>query len=108
VLKYTHNGLSAEILTTCTTLVNWRADLIRIEDNDETSNIYNMFYLKVSFHVFNYKDKQDRNRHPPSRNVFPKRLNVQYELKTLVVIGNHCIGSCKSNYHTITGKTALK
>ena len=31
-----------------------------------------------------------------------------YELKTLVVIGTDCIGSCKSNYHTITTTTAPK
>ena len=36
-----------------------------------------LFYLKVSFHVFNSKKKYNRSRHPPSRNVFPKRLNVQ-------------------------------
>ena len=30
------------------------------------------------------------------------------ELTTLVVNGTHCIGSCKSNYHTITTTTALK
>ena len=28
-----------------------------------------------------------------------------FELSTLVVIGNDCIGSCKSNYHTITTTT---
>jgi hypothetical protein len=28
-------------------------------------------------------------------------MNV-FELITLVVIGTYCIGSCKSNYHTIT------
>jgi hypothetical protein len=38
---------------------------------------YNMFYLKVSFHVFNYKDKQNQNRPPPSINLVPNRLNVQ-------------------------------
>ena len=27
---------------------------------------------------------------------------VGFELTALVVIGNDCIGSCKSNYHTIT------
>ena len=27
---------------------------------------------------------------------------VRFELTNLVVIGNYCIGSCKSNYHTIT------
>lgn len=32
-----------------------------------------MFYLKVSFHVFNYRDKQNRNEHPPSRNVFSQK-----------------------------------
>ena len=26
----------------------------------------------------------------------------RFELTTSVVIGTHCIGSCKSNYHTIT------
>jgi hypothetical protein len=29
----------------------------------------------------------------------------RFQLTTLVVIGTHCIGSCKSNYHTITAKT---
>jgi hypothetical protein len=29
-----------------------------------------------------------------------------FELTTLVVIGTDCIGSCKSNYHTITTMTA--
>ena len=29
-----------------------------------------------------------------------------FELTTLVVIGTDCTGSCKSNYHTITTKTA--
>ena len=29
-----------------------------------------------------------------------------FECKTLVVIGTDCIGSCKSNYHTITATTA--
>jgi len=36
-----------------------------------------MFYLKVSVRVFNYKDKQNRNRHPQNINLVPKRLNVQ-------------------------------
>jgi hypothetical protein len=27
-----------------------------------------------------------------------------FKLTTLVVIGNDCAGSCKSNYHTITTK----
>jgi hypothetical protein len=30
-----------------------------------------------------------------------------FELTTLVLIGTDCIGSYKSNYHTITAKTAL-
>jgi len=29
----------------------------------------------------------------------------RYELTTSVVIGTDCIGSCKSNYHTITATT---
>jgi hypothetical protein len=30
----------------------------------------------------------------------------RFELTTSVVIGTDCIGSCKSNYHTITTRTA--
>jgi len=30
----------------------------------------------------------------------------RFELTTSVVIGTNCIGSCKSNYHTITATTA--
>ena len=30
---------------------------------------------------------------------------TEFELTTLVVIGTDCIGSCKSNYHTITATT---
>ena len=30
-----------------------------------------------------------------------------FELTTLVVIGTDCIGSCKSNYHTITATTVV-
>jgi len=30
-----------------------------------------------------------------------------FELTTLVMIGTDCIGSCKSNYHTITTTTVL-
>jgi hypothetical protein len=33
---------------------------------------------------------------------------VGFELTTLVVISTDCIGSYKSNYHTITTMTALK
>ena len=29
----------------------------------------------------------------------------KFEVKTSVVIGTDCIGSCKSNYHTITART---
>ena len=31
----------------------------------------------------------------------------RFELTTSVVIGTDCIGSCKSNYHTITATTSL-
>ena len=30
----------------------------------------------------------------------------RFELTTVVVIGTDCIGSCKSNYHTISTRTA--
>jgi hypothetical protein len=46
-------------------------------------------------------------------NMFNAKLQIQYtspwsrfELKIPVVIGTDCIGSCKSNYHTITATTA--
>jgi len=35
------------------------------------------------------------------------RDGAGFELTTLVVIGTGCIGSCKSNYHTITTTTSL-
>ena len=31
-----------------------------------------------------------------------------FKLTTLVMIGTDCIGSCKSNYHTITATTPIK
>ena len=37
-----------------------------------------------------------------------RRSTRGFELTTLVVIGTDCIGSCKSNYHTITTTTAPK
>jgi hypothetical protein len=33
---------------------------------------------------------------------------VRFELTALVLIGTDCIGSCKSNYYTITTTTALQ
>ena len=33
---------------------------------------------------------------------------IRFELTTSVVIGTHCIGSCKSNYHTSTATNAPK
>jgi hypothetical protein len=33
---------------------------------------------------------------------------VGFELTTLVVIGTDCLGSCKSNYHTITTTMATQ
>ena len=32
-------------------------------------------------------------------------IMLRFELTTSVVIGTDCIGSCKSNYHTITATT---
>ena len=37
-----------------------------------------------------------------------RRSTRGFELTTLVVIGTDCIGSCDSNYHTITTTTAPK
>jgi hypothetical protein len=36
----------------------------------------------------------------------PRHEPAGFELTTLVVIGTNCIGSCKSNYHTIMTTTA--
>ena len=44
-----------------------------------------------------------------SHNVISYRVHLaweEFELTTLVVIGTRCIGSHKSNYHTITTMTA--
>jgi hypothetical protein len=38
--------------------------------------------------------------------MFHTSLWSRFELTTSVVIGTDCIGSCKSNYHTITATTA--
>ena len=39
--------------------------------------------------------------------LYPVHLAMnEVEHTTLVVIGSDCIGSCKSNYHTITATTA--
>jgi hypothetical protein len=32
----------------------------------------------------------------------------RFDLTTLLVIGTCCIGSCNSNYHTITGTLPVK
>ena len=37
--------------------------------------------------------------------MFHTSLWLRFELTTSVVIGTGCIGSCKSNYHTITATT---
>ena len=34
--------------------------------------------------------------------LYREHLMSRFDLKTLVAIGTDCIGSCKSNYHTIT------
>jgi hypothetical protein len=41
-----------------------------------------------------------------SHNVVSNTPRVGFKLTTIVVIGTNCIGSCKSNYHTITTTTA--
>ena len=38
-------------------------------------------------------------------NVTFNNISAGFELTTLVVIGTDCIGSCKSNYHTIMTTT---
>jgi hypothetical protein len=35
-----------------------------------------------------------------------EKEELKFELTISVVIGTDCIGSCKSNYHTITAMTA--
>jgi hypothetical protein len=55
-----------------------------------------------------------RENHRPQVQVTNKLYHIMlytspwsiFELTTSVVIGTDCIGSCKSNYHTITATTA--
>ena len=35
------------------------------------------------------------------------QIESSFELTTVVVLDNHCIGSCKSNYHTMMTTTPL-
>ena len=35
------------------------------------------------------------------------RLSAGFELTTLMAIGTDCMGSCKSNYHTVTTTTVI-
>jgi len=45
----------------------------------------------------------------PRENRVPVHFTMNYfDLTTLVVIGTDCTGSCKSNYLTITTRTASK
>jgi len=59
--------------------MSWRSVLL-VEENIDTDKLY---------HIMLYTS-------PCSR----------FEVTTSVVIVTHCIGSCKSNYHTITATTA--
>ena len=49
------------------------------------------------------------NHQPATSHIMLHRVHLSwtgFEFPTLVVIGTHCIGSYKSNYHTITTTTA--
>ena len=49
------------------------------------------------------------NHRPATSHIMLHRVHLSwtgFEFPTLVVIGTHCIGSYKSNYHTITTTTA--
>ena len=58
-----------------------------------------------------------KSKYPVKTNDMPKFVHIMsnkcnsprvgIKLTTLVVICTDCIGSCKSNYHTITTMTAL-
>ena len=58
-----------------------------------------MFYIKTPFHVFNYKDKQNRNRPPLNINLVPpKKINVKDRLVSchkctwvFLMVNNSCM-----------------
>ena len=79
VFKPTFNTISA---------ISWRSVLLA-EKTTDLSQVTDKLHYIVLYRVYN------------------SPFTV-FELTTLVVICTDCIGSCKSNYHTITSTTAAK
>jgi hypothetical protein len=74
-----------------------------------------IFQLYSGCHFYWWRKPEYPEKTTKQHQVTDKLYNIMYrvhlawvgfELKTLVVIGTDCIGSCKSNYHTITTRTA--